>query len=94
MKRFFVLAVLILSYSLSFAQGWEWLNPLPQGNDLIDLEYLGENQLLSAGYYGTAIISDDGGEEWSIQNTGENPFPSEMVFFESHRGVGLDLPIF
>ena len=88
--RCFVIAwtVLLACISPAFPQGWEWLNPLPQGNTLIDVEFLGQNALLGTSYSGTAIASTDGGTTWTLRNNGEAPFPSELEFASVTEGWG------
>ena len=85
---FVVLFVLATSLTAS-AQGWEWLNPLPQGNGLGDLEYCGSNQLYSTGSYGSAIGSTDGGETWTIRETGEHACPFDVEFVSPNEGWGI-----
>lgn len=89
MKRCIILFAVILLCQPGFTQGWQWLNPLPQGNDLQNLEYIGDNQLLGVSYEGTAIRSADGGATWSICNTGEELFPLEMDFVNASVGCGF-----
>jgi photosystem II stability/assembly factor-like uncharacterized protein len=43
--------------------GWDWSNPLPQGNTIRALDFLGPIGY-AAGDYGTVLASDDGGESW------------------------------
>jgi photosystem II stability/assembly factor-like uncharacterized protein len=88
MKRCLVILLLLLS-QMAFSQGWEWLNPLPQGNDLMELQVLAPTLVLSAGNYGAAIVSTDGGAVWTIRNTGERPFPYTMKFVSETEGWGL-----
>ena len=89
--RSFVIAgtVLLACISLAFAQGWQWLNPLPQGNELDDLDYLGNNQLYSTGDYGTAIRSEDGGQTWTLANSGAALSPERTDFVSTTEGWGI-----
>ena len=43
--------------------GWEWSNPLPQGNTLRALDFAGPTGY-AAGDFGTILRTDDGGESW------------------------------
>jgi photosystem II stability/assembly factor-like uncharacterized protein len=44
--------------------GWEWSNPLPQGNTLRALDFLGPTGY-AAGDFGTLLRTDDGGQGWN-----------------------------
>lgn len=48
--------------------GWFWLNPLPQGNNLYDVRYIGNNTFVGVGNLGTFIKSTDKGVSWSGKN--------------------------
>ncbi|MBE9492478.1 MAG: hypothetical protein IMY70_06310, partial [Bacteroidetes bacterium] len=65
--------ILSLSFYLStlfcHAQ-WEWQNPLPQGNHLKDVHFVDSLKGWAAGYYGTILYTEDGGESWEIKNSG------------------------
>jgi photosystem II stability/assembly factor-like uncharacterized protein len=49
--------------------GWEWGNPLPQGNDIRAVEFSG-NRGFAAGRFGTMLASTDGGAGWAGISTG------------------------
>jgi photosystem II stability/assembly factor-like uncharacterized protein len=49
--------------------GWTWGNPLPQGNDINGLEFLG-NRGYAAGKFGTLLRTDDAGATWTGLSTG------------------------
>jgi photosystem II stability/assembly factor-like uncharacterized protein len=49
--------------------GWSWGNPLPQGNDLRALEFIGDRGY-AAGEFGTLLRSDDAGASWKGLATG------------------------
>lgn len=49
--------------------GWNWANPLPQGNSLGRVEVSG-GRLWAGGATGTLLHSDDGGSTWSAVRTG------------------------
>lgn len=48
---------------------WNWGNPLPQGNDLRALEFIG-NRGYAAGEFGTLLRTDDAGATWTGIRTG------------------------
>ncbi|MFQ5605052.1 MAG: WD40/YVTN/BNR-like repeat-containing protein, partial [bacterium] len=72
--------MLILSSNPIFAQGWQWLNPLPQGNTLRDMYFVDASTGWLVGSGGMILHTKDGGETWEIQ---ENPTRAwfETVFF-------------
>lgn len=49
--------------------GWEWSNPLPQGNSLTTVETVG-SRVFAGGANGTLIRSDDSGANWIAVRTG------------------------
>ncbi|NOS86622.1 MAG: T9SS type A sorting domain-containing protein [Ignavibacteria bacterium] len=63
----FFLFLLILINCKSFSQdGWFWLNPLPQGNWLTDVEFTSNNTVYVSGYGGTMMKSTNGGVNFEI----------------------------
>jgi photosystem II stability/assembly factor-like uncharacterized protein len=48
---------------------WEWGNPLPQGNDILAVEFSG-NRGYAAGNFGTLLTSTDSGAGWAGVPTG------------------------
>ncbi|HEU5316964.1 MAG TPA: YCF48-related protein [Chloroflexota bacterium] len=51
----------------------EWQNPVPQGNDLHDVEFVDANVGWAVGKGGIIMRTTDGGAGWTIQNSG-TPF--------------------
>src|SRR5688572_21950169 len=49
--------------------GWSWGSPLPQGNTLRAIDFVGQRGY-AAGDFGTLLRSDDGGLTWSGIATG------------------------
>ena len=69
-----VLSVLAITGSATGAvstghSAWEWGNPLPQGNDILAVEFAG-NRGYAAGNFGTLLTSTDGGAGWAGVPTG------------------------
>src|SRR4051812_31584762 len=46
------------------SSGWQWGNPLPQGNTLRSISFAGANGY-AAGDFGTLLRTTDGGTTWS-----------------------------
>ncbi len=74
MKKY--LCSLIITVLLAFhviysqQQNWTWQNPLPQGNDLFQVNAIDENLTYTIGNGGTVMKSSDGGITWTILSTG------------------------
>ncbi len=65
--------------------GWQWLNPLPQGNDLFSVAVLGPDTVIAAGAAGTIIRTNDGGKSWSVLPRFAGSTPIEAVRFVDHH---------
>jgi photosystem II stability/assembly factor-like uncharacterized protein len=48
---------------------WSWRNPVPQGNDIVDLAFVDPNVGWGVGREGLVMKTTDGGLNWSIQAT-------------------------
>ncbi len=62
--------LLVIDSLYSQQQNWAWQNPLPQGNDLFQVNVIDENLTYTIGNGGTVMKSSDGGITWTILNTG------------------------
>lgn len=63
-----LLAVVLLGARPLHAQfGWEWQNPLPQGNDLFSVQMIDTSVAVAVGYYGTILRTVNGGTNWKRQ---------------------------
>jgi len=62
-KKLIVLFVCVLSFQ-AFGQGngWEWQNPLPQGNTLQDAQFLDAQTGWVVGHLGTILKTINGGQ--------------------------------
>jgi hypothetical protein len=57
------LPLIILMSSLTYSQlpdNWIWMNPKPQGNSLIALDFVNDNTGYAAGFCGTVLKTTDG----------------------------------
>ena len=61
------------------SSGWQWGNPLPQGNTLRSMSFAG-NDGYAAGAFGTLLRTTDGGSTWSGL--------LERHLHRPHRGAG------
>ena len=73
MKRYVITLLLLVlgivfSFQSVFSQdGWQWLNPLPQGNPLRDVYLFNDTTAIAVGSAGTVMKTHDKGETWDIQ---------------------------
>ncbi|NIT55319.1 MAG: hypothetical protein GWN00_03500, partial [Aliifodinibius sp.] len=95
-KIIFIYLTVSLAAIDLFAQtnAWQWQNPLPQGNSLMDAFILDPNTVISVGNFGTIIKTTDGGVNWNIRHSvsGISEGFSSIYFVDSSRGwiVGLN----
>jgi len=68
MKCIFVFSFLLFVPPSLLGQGWEWQNPLPQGNNLQDIEILDQNTAIAVGAVGTVMKTTNAGETWDLQH--------------------------
>ncbi len=60
--QFYLFALIIIFKCESYSQdGWFWLNPLPQGNYLTDVEFTSNNTVYVSAAGNTLMKSTDGG---------------------------------
>jgi photosystem II stability/assembly factor-like uncharacterized protein len=68
--------------------GWEWSNPLPQGNTLRALSFAGRTGF-AAGDFGTLLRSDDGGQTWTGLRTGTTEDLTDVeAYYNEGGGLG------
>jgi photosystem II stability/assembly factor-like uncharacterized protein len=63
-----IVLMFLISVSIC-AQSWQWVNPLPQGNQLNAVSFINANTGVAGGSLGTIIKTTDGGTSWRIINT-------------------------
>src|SRR6266478_2900126 len=74
LSGFLLLAAANCSISQTGPQsGWNWANPLPQGNDLLGVDAIDANTIIAVGKLGTCLKSSDGGFNWRKLDVATNP---------------------
>ena len=68
------------------SSGWQWGNPLPQGNTLRSISFAGANGY-AAGDFGTLLRTTDGGTTWSGLLSGTFTNLSEVQAIDARRGL-------
>ncbi len=71
--RIFLLLFIILVSDAYSKIGWEWQNPRPTGNIIIDMKSNKENEIVCLCKYGSIIKSTDAGETWKTIYIIEKP---------------------
>jgi len=77
---------IILYSSTIYSQGWFWQNPLPQGNDLMDIFIIDATTAVAIGRVGTIIKTSDEGTTWEFQTSGTNYNLNSVYFTDSNIG--------
>ncbi|MDZ7316303.1 MAG: YCF48-related protein [candidate division KSB1 bacterium] len=76
---------------------WQWLNPLPQGNNLFGVCAVGR-RIVAVGELGTVLISIDGGTCWQVKHRIDNYegtlYDVELVDERRGWAVGEDGAVF
>jgi len=80
MKALYISLLIFLLPINMFAQ-WEWQNPLPQGNSLLDIQVFDSENAIAIGRMGTVIKTTNGGENWTVQNLVQEWSKFESVHF-------------
>lgn len=85
MKRILVSIIFVIC-SIVNAQ-WFWQNPLPQGNSLIDVEFISSTVGWAVGYCGTIIKTTSGGSTWIVQSSGTQNILYSVCFNDLNNGI-------
>jgi photosystem II stability/assembly factor-like uncharacterized protein len=71
--------LLLFVQNLLHAQGWQWQNPLPQGNRLDEIQFVDSlyGWIRAEGH--TILRTTDGGQTWSEEIIGNDP---QQIYFQ------------
>lgn len=72
-----------------FSQGWEWQNPLPQGNDLRSMDAVDENHVWFGTSAGVVLHTFDGGQSWQLQQTPTQAYIYGIDFVDQEYGWAM-----
>ena len=81
-------ALLILLHIGAFAQ-WSWVNSLPQGNTLHDIQFVTATTAFTVGDGGTILKTIDGGYSWNRIATGSLVSLNSVFFLDSLNGYAI-----
>ena len=86
----FATFVLVPILSPAWAQeGWQWKDPLPQGNDIHAVRFLSSNSVVAVAAYGTALRSSDGGDTWVVSYPGTPASLRSLWFVNESIGFAV-----
>lgn len=96
MKRnptYILTLIILISFNqfISPQNGWEVLNS-PTSELLRNLSAVDENYIWAAGTNGTIIRTTNGGENWSILNTGVTTAIYDIIFLNRNQGWAVTFP--
>ena len=92
--RYFPILIFISQVYL-FPQGWEWQNPLPQGNRVDKIQFIDSLHGWISTHSGTLLRTTDGGNKWDEQIIGKL-WVQKVFFIDTLNGwcVGYGTPPF
>ena len=73
---------------------WSWLNPLPQGHNILDAWFFSQDSGIMVGSGGTIMNTHDGGNSWSIQsisNYEESCYLYDLSFADRNCGFLIEV---
>ena len=86
LKFLLVLNGVFCFFTLAFSQGWEWQNPLPQGNIVRSLDAVDANQAWFGTSAGVIVYTPDGGQSWQLQQTPSLAWIEGIDFINAEYG--------
>jgi photosystem II stability/assembly factor-like uncharacterized protein len=66
-----------------------WVNPVPQGNNLTFVDFINSTTGYASGLHGTIIKTTDGGNNWSLLNTGTKNDLNHFQFVNSNTAFAV-----
>lgn len=86
MKKFYLIPLVFLCFtSISFAQ-WEWIHPLPQGNDINCMDFISSAEGFAGTGKGIVLKTTNGGNTWIKHYTGHFDSITGIAFSSSQLG--------
>jgi len=84
-----ILALTVLTIPALSDDGWNWQNPLPQGNNLNGIEVIDPATAIAVGDAGTILTTLDGGQSWVSQRSGTNEDLLSVSFSDYQNGTAV-----
>ena len=91
MKKLSIVIVLLVLFPSSVFAGWQWVNPRPTGEDILDWSVLSPDTHVLLGTNGFIMKTSDGGSTWT-GHYAEGPLITELCaisFVNSNVGYGV-----
>ncbi|MEI6683924.1 MAG: YCF48-related protein [Bacteroidota bacterium] len=88
-KRYPILLAILLTSNLCAFGQWDWVNPLPQGNIIHDVKFIGANSAIAVGDCGTILKTTDGGNTWNRMESGTQEGLNRVFFMDSSTGYAI-----
>ena len=90
-KLFTVILSIILNLSVFAQSGWVWKNPLPQGNEISDIQFLNSTTGYASTFGCSLMKTTDAGLTWQHYPTGDSRSLSCCFFINENTGfIGGD----
>jgi photosystem II stability/assembly factor-like uncharacterized protein len=86
MKTLSLLLLAVFTVTGANAQGWNWLNPKPTGNDYRSVVFVDTNTGYAVGDFGTIIKTTDGGTHWTLSASGTAQHLNSVYFTDFSTG--------
>lgn len=87
MRKFILLFLMSLIISQQIFPQWKKINPLPQFNVLMGVNFINSNSGWAVGYQGTIINTIDGGKTWKSQTSGTTKNLTKVFFTSMSNGT-------
>ena len=86
-----VICFILFPKTIIYSQNsnWNWQNPLPQGNNLNSVKFIGLNTGYAVGNVGTILKTIDRGNNWIIQNSGILNAINSVYFIDENIGYAV-----
>jgi photosystem II stability/assembly factor-like uncharacterized protein len=90
-RSYSIIIITIILFTITIinhAQGWQWQNPLPQGNPYGDIQFVDSlNGWIRAG--GNLLRTTNGGFEWELEYIKHYFGPNSIHFIDNLNGWGV-----
>ena len=94
MKKILVFLILTM-FNTSLIAQWSWLHPIPQGNNLLRMNFINATNGWAAGEKGAIIRTVNGGNDWTIQYAGTVNNIQALQFSDINHGwAGAESDLF
>ena len=89
MKKYIIFFLTFISINTGNAQGWQWQNPLPQGNSLSSVFFTNATSGYAVGDYGTILKTTNSGTSWTVLTSVTIYDLTSVYFTDGHIGYAV-----